>query len=60
MAKGSGRSSRAVGGFLRGHRAVDLGHGVPGIWAVIAATAALRGVAIAAWFSRGTWKHRTV
>ncbi|MCC7137454.1 MAG: MATE family efflux transporter [Planctomycetes bacterium] len=40
--------------------AVDLGHGVPGIWAVIAATAALRGVAIAAWFSRGTWKHRTV
>jgi Na+-driven multidrug efflux pump len=36
------------------------GYGIAGIWAVIAATAALRGVVIAAWFALGTWKKRTV
>ncbi|MDA1195155.1 MAG: MATE family efflux transporter [Planctomycetota bacterium] len=38
----------------------DLGWGVEGIWIVIAATAALRGVLIGYWFSRGTWKTRSV
>jgi putative MATE family efflux protein len=33
---------------------------VDGIWTVIAATAALRGVFLAVWFARGTWKTRTV
>jgi Na+-driven multidrug efflux pump len=36
------------------------GMGVAGIWAVISATAAVRGVVIALWFSRGAWKRRTV
>ena len=40
--------------------AFDLGGGVRAIWIVISATAALRGVFIAVWFSRGTWKHRRV
>lgn len=40
--------------------AFDLGLGVEGIWWVICATAALRGVAVATWFSRGTWKTRSV
>lgn len=40
--------------------AFDLGWGVSGIWLVISVTAALRGVFIAIWFSRGTWKHRRV
>jgi len=40
--------------------AFEWGLGVRGIWIVIAATAALRGVVIAAWFSLGTWKRRTV
>ena len=40
--------------------AFQWGLGVRGIWMVIAATAALRGVVIAAWFSLGTWKRRTV
>jgi Na+-driven multidrug efflux pump len=40
--------------------AFRLGHGVTGIWVVIVATAALRGLVTAAWFARGTWKHRTV
>ena len=40
--------------------AFDLGWGVSGIWIVISATAALRGVFIAIWFSFGTWKHRRV
>jgi putative MATE family efflux protein len=40
--------------------AFDLGLGVPGIWWTIAATAALRGVVVAVWFARGTWKTRTV
>ena len=40
--------------------AIDLDWGVRGIWIVIAVTAALRGVCIAIWFSRGTWKHRRV
>ena len=38
----------------------DLGLGVAGIWIVIAVTAALRGLWIGAWFSRGTWKTRSV
>lgn len=40
--------------------AVDAGHGVMGIWWVIAITAMVRGVICAAWFARGTWKTRTV
>ena len=40
--------------------AFDWGLGVSGIWWVICATAALRGVLIALWFARGTWKSRTV
>lgn len=40
--------------------AFDLGWGVRGIWLVISVTAALRGVFIAVWFSRGTWKHRRI
>ena len=40
--------------------AFDLDWGVRGIWIVIAVTAGLRGVAIAIWFSFGTWKHRRV
>lgn|GEM_PF-650677 len=40
--------------------AVERGDGLYAIWFVIAATAALRGILIAAWFSRGTWKHRSV
>jgi Na+-driven multidrug efflux pump len=40
--------------------AFDLAWGVRGIWLVISVTAALRGVFIAIWFSRGTWKHRRV
>lgn len=39
---------------------VDQGYGVSGIWAVIAITAAVRGVLVALWFQRGTWKQRTV
>jgi Na+-driven multidrug efflux pump len=38
--------------------AFDLGLGVAGIWWVIAATAALRGVATALWFAHGGWKTR--
>jgi Na+-driven multidrug efflux pump len=38
--------------------AFDLGGGVAGIWTVIAATAALRGVCTATWFARGRWKTR--
>jgi Na+-driven multidrug efflux pump len=34
--------------------------GVAGIWWTISATAAVRGVVIAVWFSRGSWKRRTV
>jgi len=40
--------------------AFDAGLGVKGVWIVITATAAVRGVAVALWFSRGTWKTRTV
>jgi putative MATE family efflux protein len=40
--------------------AFDLGLGVDGIWWVICATAALRGLIVAAWFARGTWKTRSV
>jgi putative MATE family efflux protein len=40
--------------------AFDQGWGVAGIWAVIAATAALRGVVVALWFARGTWTTRSV
>ncbi len=40
--------------------AFDLGYGANGIWVVVAATAALRGLLIAYWFSRGTWKTRSV
>lgn len=40
--------------------AVDAGHGVIGIWWVIAITAMIRGVICALWFARGTWKTRTV
>lgn len=40
--------------------AFDLGGSVRAIWIVISATAALRGLFIAIWFSRGTWKHRRV
>jgi len=40
--------------------AFDLGLGVHGIWVVIAATAALRGLVTAIWFARGTWRRRTV
>ncbi len=40
--------------------AFDLDGGVRAIWIVISATAALRGLCIAIWFSRGTWKHRRV
>ena len=40
--------------------AVENGYGVSGIWAVIAITAGLRGVLVAFWFQRGTWKQRTV
>jgi putative MATE family efflux protein len=36
------------------------GYGLTGIWVVIAATAAVRGIVIAAWFALGTWKKRTV
>jgi putative MATE family efflux protein len=39
---------------------VSAGGDVDGIWIVIAATAALRGIVLAAWFARGTWKTRTV
>lgn len=40
--------------------AVDAGHGVAGVWAVISATAFLRGLLLMAWFARGTWKTRSV
>jgi putative MATE family efflux protein len=40
--------------------AIERGGGVPAIWAVIAATAAARGICLALWFARGTWKTRTV
>lgn len=40
--------------------AVEQGRGLYAIWFVIAATAALRGILIAVWFSRNTWKRRTV
>ena len=40
--------------------AFDLGLGVEGIWWVICVTAAVRGIAVAYWFSRGTWKTRSV
>ena len=40
--------------------AFDGGLGVAGIWWTIAATAALRGVVVAVWFARGTWKTRSV
>ncbi len=40
--------------------ALQSGHGVAGIWIVIASTAALRGLLVGAWFRRGTWKHRAV
>jgi Na+-driven multidrug efflux pump len=40
--------------------AIERGGGVPAIWVVIASTAAARGVFLALWFARGTWKTRTV
>lgn len=40
--------------------AVEAGHGTSGIWTVIAATAALRGLLVAWAFGRGTWKNRRV
>jgi Na+-driven multidrug efflux pump len=40
--------------------AFGLGLGVEGIWWAISLTAALRGVVIALWFSRGRWKTQTV
>lgn len=39
---------------------LHLGWGPSGIWGVISLTAALRGLVCAWWFSRGTWKTRTV
>lgn len=39
---------------------MDLDLGVAGIWIVIAVTASLRGLLIGYWFSRGTWKTRSV
>jgi putative MATE family efflux protein len=36
------------------------GQGPEAIWIVISVTAALRGIACAVWFARGTWKTRTV
>lgn len=38
----------------------DLGWGVAGIWIVISVTAGVRGLVVAYWFSRGTWKVRSV
>jgi putative MATE family efflux protein len=40
--------------------AIDLGHGAVGIWWVICITALLRGLFVALWFARGTWKQRSV
>lgn len=40
--------------------AFDLGAGVRGIFWTISITAVLRGVLMAAWFARGTWKTRSV
>ena len=40
--------------------AFTLGWGAYGLWVAIAITAALRGLALAAWFARGTWKTRSV
>ena len=40
--------------------AIERGGGVRAIWVVIAATAAARGIFLALWFARGTWKTRTV
>jgi Na+-driven multidrug efflux pump len=45
---------------LAEYAAFDAGLGVRGIWIVVSATAALRGILTAVWFSRGTWKRRTV
>jgi putative MATE family efflux protein len=39
---------------------LTFGHGPEAIWVVISVTAALRGIGCAWWFSRGTWKARTV
>ncbi len=39
---------------------LELGWGPAGLFAVISLTAALRGLACAAWFARGTWKTRAV
>ena len=57
----------AVSGVLTAARlplawwfAIERGGGVPAIWVVIAATAAARGICLALWFARGTWKTRTV
>jgi putative MATE family efflux protein len=40
--------------------ALELEQGVEAVWWVIAATAAARGLLVAAWFHRGTWKSRSV
>ena len=40
--------------------AIERGGGVRAIWVVIAVTAGARGVCLALWFARGTWKTRTV
>ena len=45
---------------LAQYAAFTAGLGVRGIWIVISATAALRGIVTAMWFSRGSWKRRTV
>ena len=40
--------------------ALHWGWGVEGVWWMLAATATLRGVLIAGWFSLGTWKRVVV
>lgn len=45
---------------LAQYAAFTAGLGVRGIWIVISATAALRGIVTAMWFSRGSWRRRTV
>ena len=39
---------------------IEEGYGVNGIWWTLTATAVLRGLVMAAWFARGTWKTSSV